>query len=107
MQGLDNTHRWPTGPIETAGRCQLEVDLLIAELDRLQTRVDQHLDARRHGGGEAEIVGGSHAVHDGAGLIAAGHGADDSPIIGYGCTTGQAACAGPVVETPVDATELS
>ncbi len=95
------------GPVETAGRCQLKVNILIAVPDRIQTRVDEHLDTRRHGGGDAEIVGRGHAVHDGAGLIAAGHGADDSPIIGYGYATGQAACAGPVVETPVDATELS
>ncbi|MEI9986125.1 MAG: hypothetical protein WDN69_24885 [Aliidongia sp.] len=44
------------------------MDLLIAELDGLQARIDENLYARRHGGGEAEVVGSGHAVHHGAGL---------------------------------------
>ena len=75
VQRLNDAHGGPVGPIETAGRGELEMDLLATELDRLQTRINQHLDTRRHGGGEAEIVGGSHAVDDGA-------------IVGYGRAAG-------------------
>ena len=63
----------------------LEMNLLVAELDGLQASIDEDLYAGRHGCGEAEVVGGGHAVHHGAGLIATRYGADDRPIIGNGC----------------------
>ncbi len=56
MQGLDNPHGGAIGPVEAARRCVLEVDLLIAELDRLQARIDEHFDARRNGRGEARSL---------------------------------------------------
>ena len=106
MQSLNHPHGGTTGPIEAAGRGQLKVDLLIAELDRLQASIDEDLDARRHGGGEAQVVGGGHSVHHDAGLVAACDGADDGTIIRYGCAAGQAASTRPVVEAAVDATKL-
>ena len=89
VQRLNNAHGGTVCPIEAAGRGILEMDLLIAEFDRLQPRVDEDLDAGRHGRGEAEIVGGGHAVDDRAGLVAARYGADDGAIIGNGWAAGQ------------------
>jgi len=85
----------------------LEVDLLIAELDGLQASIDEDLYAGRHSCGEAEVVGGGHAVHHGGGLIATRYSADDSPIIGNGCAARQAAFAGPIVKTAVDTPKLT
>ena len=59
------------------------MDLLVAELDRLEERIDQHLNTCRRGGGESEIVGGGYAVDDGPRLVAAGDRADDGSVVGY------------------------
>jgi hypothetical protein len=83
------------------------MNFLLAELDRLQACINQHLDARGHGGGEAEIVGGGHAVHHGARLVAAGDGADDGALIGHGGAASQLILAGLIVETAVDPTQIA
>ena len=53
VQRLNDTHGRPVGPIEAAGGRISEMDLLVADLDRLQASVSQHLDARRRGGRES------------------------------------------------------
>ena len=93
--------------MEATGRRELEMDFLAAELDRLQSRVDQHFDACRNCGGETEVIGGGHAVDDGTNLVAAGDGPDDGAIVGYGRAPGQPAPAGPIVQAPVDASQLA
>ena len=42
VRRLDDAHGGAISPKETAGRGELEMDLLAAELDRLQPRIDQH-----------------------------------------------------------------
>ena len=106
-QRLNDAHGRPAGPIETAGRGELEMDLLVAELDRLQTCVDQDFDTCRHSGGEAEIVSGGHAVDDGTRLVAAGDSADDGAIVGYGRAGGQLVLARLIIEASVDAAQAT
>ena len=107
VERLNDPHGRPSGPIEAAGRGEPEMNFLAAEPDRLQPRIDQNLDARRHGGGESEFVGGGHAVDDGARLIAAGDGTDDGAVVGYGLATGQIVLARPIVEASIDASQLA
>ena len=107
IECLDDSHGGTASPIETAGRCELEMDLLVAELDRLQPRVGQHLDARRNSSGEAEIIGGGHAIYDGARLVAPGNGADDRAIVGDHRLARQPSLARLVVEAPVNTAQLT
>ncbi len=83
------------------------MDLLVAELDRLQTRVNQDFDTCRHSGGEAEIVSGGHAVDDGTRLAATGDSADDGAIVGYGRAGVQLALARLIIEASVDAAQAT
>ncbi len=41
-----------------------KMNFLTTQPDRLQPCIDQNLNSRRDGGGEAEFVGGDHAVDD-------------------------------------------
>jgi len=107
VQRLDDAHGGPVGPIEAAGRSELEVDLLAAELDRLQPCIDQDLDACRDGGREAEIVGGRHAIDERTRLVATSNSSDDSTIVGYGGAAGQLVLAWSVVEATVNAAQLA
>ena len=68
VQRLNDSHGRPVRPIETAGCRMPEVDLLVAEFDGFQSRIDQDHDACWHRGGETEFVGGSHAVDEGTDL---------------------------------------
>ena len=107
VQRLNDTHGRSAGPIETAGRGELEMDLLVAELDRLQTCVNQDFDTCRHSGGEAEIVSGGHAVDDGARLVAAGDSADDGAIVRYGRSVSQLVLARLIIEASADAAQAT
>jgi hypothetical protein len=78
VQRLDDAHRRPPGPVELARSGRLERDH-IAELDRAQPRVGMDHDLRRHGIGEAEVVGGSHAVDQHPDLVAARDRVDHLP----------------------------
>jgi hypothetical protein len=73
MQGLHDPHARSAGPIEPAGRRRFESDFLIAELDRLQTRIDENFHFGGDGGCQPKIVGGRHAVDDKAHLVSTGH----------------------------------
>lgn len=65
------------------------MDFLAAEFDRLQSRIDQHLDPRGYGRGKTKIVGGRHAIDDGARVVAACYGPDHGAIIRHGGAAGQ------------------
>ena len=103
---LDDAHGGLVGPVK-AGRGELELDFLLAKLDRLQPCIDQHLDARWHSGGKAEIVGCGHAVDDGASLVATGDRPDNGSIVGYCRAAGQLVLAWLVIKTAVDSAELA
>ncbi|MCP1784399.1 hypothetical protein J2R73_011368 [Bradyrhizobium japonicum] len=83
------------------------MDDLLSKRDRLQASVDQDLDARRHGRGEAEIIRGSHPVDHDAGLVAARHSPDDRAIVGDHRLACEVALSRPVVEPAVDAAQLA
>ena len=71
VQRPNEAHCLQPGPIKSAGCGKFEVDLLAAQFVRLEPRIDKYLDARRHGGGEAGIVGGGHTLDDGTCPVAA------------------------------------
>ena len=83
------------------------MDLLVAELDRLQTCVDQDVDTCWHSGGKAEIVSGGHPVDDGTRLVAAGDSANDGAIVRFGRAGGQLILARLIIEASVDAAQAA
>ncbi len=107
IERLNDAHARTSGPIETAGRCRLEMDDLLSKDDRLQAGVDQDLDARRDGRGEAEIIRGSLPVDHNAGLVAARHSLDDGAIVGDSQLAREIALSRPVVEATIDAAQLA
>jgi hypothetical protein len=104
MKSLDHTHAWPIGPIETAWRGMPEMDFLIAELDRLQARIDHDLDPCGHGRGKAQIICRRHAIDDHACVVAPGDGA----IVGNrGPPPRETVQTRPVVKPAINAVEVA
>ena len=57
--------------------------------------------------GQAEFVGCGNAVDEGTRLVAAGDGADEGTVVGYGRASGQVVHPRPIVEAPVDAAQIA
>jgi hypothetical protein len=53
VQGLDNAHGWPPGPVKPARRCGFEIDPQVSEGDGPQPCIGMDDDAGRYGIGEA------------------------------------------------------
>lgn len=90
MQRLYDAHRRPAGPIEFAGRGLPEIDHEIPKLEVFEARIGMHDDVRGHRIGEAEVIGGSDAVDQHAGLVAPRQRVDDGAGIWIGRLAGQA-----------------
>lgn len=107
VQGLDNSHGRPVRPIEAARCGRLEVDFLLAQLDRFQAGVDQHFDPCRNGVCQPQVVRGSHPVQDEPGLVTPGDRANNGPIIRHSRTVREPVGRRSIVESAIDAAELA
>ncbi len=82
------------------------MNFLMSQPDRLQSRIHQTLACCRNRSGEAELVGGCHAVNDGACLVSTGNGTDDRAEVGHVQTPGQLTGARAVVQAPDNAVQI-
>ena len=62
MEGLDDFHGWPSGPIEFARGGLLESEIELAETKRFEAGIRVDDDLGRNGIGQSQIVGGGQAV---------------------------------------------
>src|SRR5262249_46121633 len=81
VEGLHDSHRWVTGPVEPARRNRFELNLLITKLNRPQASIGEDRHASGHGGCETEIIGCRETVHHDARLVPAHDGVDYSLLI--------------------------
>ena len=84
VQGLHDPHGGPTGPVEAAGRGLFELDEQLVQLDRAAARIGMDRDPCGDGVGQAKVVGGGHAVHEQAQLVAPGNGIDNGAVVRRG-----------------------
>jgi hypothetical protein len=107
VQRLDDPHCRPSRPEQLARRRRLENDRHVAELDRFEPRLGMDDDLRRHRVGEAEIVGGGHAIDEDANLVAARHGVDHRLWAGGIGLVGQFIMRRLVIEAAVDPAQFA
>lgn len=107
VQGLHDTHRWPAGPVQAAGRRLLELDDEVVQLYGPAPGVGVDRDAGGHRVGQAKIVRRGHAVDQEPKLIPTGDGVYDGAIVGAGGAFREAVDRRPVVQPSVDAPQFA
>jgi len=107
VQGLNDAHRRPTGPVQLAWRGELELDRQIAERYRPPPRVGVGDDARRDGGGEPQVVRCRQSVDQHPHLIAPREGIEDLAVIHGAWLLCQCAGSRTVVQPSADSPERS
>ena len=85
----------------------LELNGELVELNCSAAGIGMDGDASRYRISQAEVIGGSHAIYQHAQVIPARNGLSYSAIVRGSRTLGQVVERGPVIEAPVDATQLS
>ena len=83
------------------------MNLLTADLDRLQRGISHKLDFTRNDSGDAEFACGVHAANDGTCLVLARAGMDDCTIARQSWTPGEPIAASSGVESAVDAAQAA
>ena len=106
MKGLDQAHRRPAGPEQLAGRGRFEADREVAEMDWAEASIGMDHYLRRDCVGEAEIVGGSHAIDEHADLVSPSHGVDHLTRIGRIALSREPIDLRSVIKSVVDAADI-
>lgn len=107
VKGLNDAHRWSSGPIESAGRSEFEVDDEFVEANRAEPGISVDRDPGGHCVRESELVGGRHSIGEKAGLLPASDRINYCGVIGSARFAGQRVDARKIVESAIDAPEVA
>ena len=106
VKRLDDSHRRPARPIQSARSGRFEVDDEAIEMNRAEPGVCVNRDFRRYCVGEAQLVGRRDSIGKKSSFLSPRDSVDDRGVVGAARFAGQRVGAGNIVEPAVDSPDI-